>query len=45
MQRQPTEKILANHVSDKGLPPKIYKNLNNSIAKKKKIQLKHGQDM
>ena len=36
MKRQPIEKILANHMSDKGLLPKIYKNLNNSIAHKTK---------
>ena len=35
MKRQPTEweKRLANHVSDKGLIPKIYKELYNSSQK------------
>ena len=36
MKRQPTEweKILANHVSDKGLISKIYKHSYNSISEK-----------
>ena len=31
------EKIFANHISDKRLISKIYKNANNSIARRKKI--------
>ena len=42
---QPTEweKTFANHISDKGLISKIYKNSCNSIAKKQPIRLKHEQ--
>ena len=47
MQTTEWDKIFANHITDKGLISRLYKNSYNSIAKKKKkrkkFQLKHEQ--
>ena len=45
MKIQPSEweKIFANHTYDKGLVSKIYKELNNSVARKQITRLKNGQ--